>query len=264
LATEKIPGFYKYSHHLLDTESALKFGAAVDEFTSGDIVLGACPGSRLPIPVCEAAFELARRFENEVRSGEIRIKVIFPESLDQAFGGAHIHAKFEEAFAQHKINVLYDVPITEVTETDVLSSEGHKIHHDLLMLVPPFKGNPTLSNYGITDDDEFVLVDGMMRVFHNENVYAVGDNVAFSGPKFAHMAVRQAQTAAANIISEILGEEPKEVYYHEIAAIVDAGGADSIYLHYGIWDEELFRLKKGRLWGLAKEAHSSLWQAQHS
>ena len=49
------------------------------------------------------------------------------------------------------------------------------------------------------------------------------------------MAVRQAQVAAANIVSEIQGEEPKEVYYHQIAAVVDADGPDSIYIHYGIY-----------------------------
>jgi sulfide:quinone oxidoreductase len=264
LATEKVTGFFNFADHLLDPEAALKFRRSMDGFTSGDIVLGSCPGARLPVPICEAAFELARKFEKEIASGDIRLKVLFPESLDQAFGGARIHEKFEQAFAQHKINVLYDVPISKITANEVFSSEGHKIHFDRLMLVPPFTGHPALTHYGITDDEDFVKVDGMMRVFRHENVFAVGDNVAFSGPKFAHMAVRQAGVAAANIISEILGEEPKEVYYHEIAAIIDAAGGDSIYLHYGIWDDELYRLKKGKFWGFAKEMHDSLWQANHA
>jgi sulfide:quinone oxidoreductase len=263
LATEKVSGFYKHSHHLLDPKAAMKFGEAVDRFKGGDIVLGACPGARLPVPVCEAAFEIARRFEKEIESGDVRVKVIFPESLDEAFGGAGVHQKFEEAFARHKINVIYNVPITAVTENEVLSSEGHKIHHDLLMLVPPFKGHSALSHYGFTDEDEFVLVDGTMRVFHHEHMYAIGDDVAFSGPKFAHMAVRQAEVAAENIVAEISGIEPSQTYYHEIAAIVDAGGTDSIYVHYGIWDEELYRLKRGRFWGIAKAAHDTLWQADH-
>jgi sulfide:quinone oxidoreductase len=264
LATEKIAGFYKYSHHLLDPASAVKFGRAIDEFRGGDIILGACPGARLPVPVCEAAFEIAKRFEKEIESGNVRVKVIFPESLDEAFGGAGVHQKFEEAFARHRINVLYNVPIAAVTEDHVLSSEGHKIHHDLLMLIPPFKGNAALSSYGLTDADDFVRVDGKMRIFDLEDAYAVGDNVAFSGPKFAHMAVRQAQIAAANIVSEINGQEPAQNYYHEVAAIVDAGGSDSIYVHFGIWDAELYRLKKGRFWGLAKGAHDALWLASHS
>ena len=264
LATEKVPGFFKYSHHLLSVEAAQRFGDAVRDFKKGDIVLGACPGARLPVPVCETAFRLAKRFESEIESGDVRIKVVFPESVDEAFGGAHINERLEKAFAKHRINVIYGAPIKEVTVDAVLSSEGHTIHHDLLMLIPPFKGHSVMLGHGLTDMDDFVMVNGEMRIHHLENAYAVGDNVAFSGPKFAHMAVRQAQVAAANIASELAGERSRESYYHEIAAIVDASGPDSIYVHFGIWDDELYSLKKGRFWGLAKQAHDALWQAQHS
>lgn len=102
-----------------------------------------------------------------------------------------------------------------------------------------------------------------MRVHEMDRAYAVGDIVAYSGPKFAHIAVRQAKVAAANIAAEMKGEDPNTEYYHEIAAVIDAGGPDSIYLHYGIWDDTLFRLKKGRLWGRAKDAHDAFWRTQH-
>lgn len=131
------------------------------------------------------------------------------------------------------------------------------------MLVPSFQGQPSLCSLGITDDFDFVKVDDRMRVHGLENAYAIGDIVAFSGPKFAHMAVRQAEVAAANILSQIEGEEPGAVYYHEIATIIDAAGPDSLYLHYGIWDDSLYRLKKGRFWGWAKQTHDAFWRTRH-
>ena len=131
------------------------------------------------------------------------------------------------------------------------------------MLVPPFRGNAALRDLNITDEADFVQVDGLMRVHGLEKTYAVGDIVAFSGPKFAHMAVRQAAVAAANIAAEIKGETPAKEYYHEVAAVIDSGGPDSIYLHYGIWDDTLYRLKKGRFWGWAKETHDALWRTRH-
>jgi hypothetical protein len=75
--------------------------------------------------------------------------------------------------------------------------------------------------------------------------------------------VGQAEAAAENIISEIKGEEPGKEYYHEIATIIDAGGPDSIYLHYGIWDDSLYQLKKGRFWGWAKDSHDAFWRMKH-
>jgi sulfide:quinone oxidoreductase len=263
LATEKVPGFFENAQHLLGVKAALKFGELVRTFREGKIVVGLCPDARLPVPVCETAFALAKKFETEMRDGRTHISVIFPNSLAEAFGGANLHKELEAAFKRHGINVLYDIPIHEISFNEVRSTSGHRIQSDLLMLVPPFKGNAALHNLGVTDDSDFVKVDEFMRVHEMEKTYAVGDIVAFSGPKLAHMAVQQAEVAAANIASEIKGEAPNREYYHEIAAIIDAGGADSIYLHYGIWDESLYRLKKGRFWGWAKEAHNAFWRARH-
>ena len=263
LATEKVPGFFEHSQHLLGVDAALKFGELVRNFHEGKIIVGMCPDGRLPVPVCETAFALARKFETQMREGKIRVSVIFPDSLEAAFGGANLHKELESAFERHGISVLYDVPIREISFNEVLSSKKHKIKCDLLMLVPPFRGHAILNNLGITDDADFVKVDGFMRVHGLEKTYAVGDIVAFSGPKFAHMAVGQAEIAAENIISEIKGEEVRKEYYHEIATIIDAGGSDSIYLHYGIWDDSLYRLKKGKFWGWAKDSHDAFWLMKH-
>ena len=51
--------------------------------------------------------------------------------------------------------------------------------------------------------------------------------------------------------------------WRALLAVIDAGGPDSIYLHYGIWDDAMYRLKKGRFWGWAKDAHDALWRTQH-
>ena len=263
LATEKVGGFFEHAHHFLGLRSAARFGDAVRDFREGTIVVGLCPGARLPVPVCETAFALARRFEMEMLDGTVRVKVIFPESLESAFGGASLHRELESAFKRQRINVLYDVPITEIDASEIRSAKNHQIKYDMLMLVPPFRGQAVLNNLDITDESDYVRVDGMLRVYGLENAYAVGDVVAFSGPKLAHMAVRQADVAAANIMAEFNGKEPDTEYYHEIAAVIDAGGPDSIYLHYGIWDDSLYRLKKGRFWGWAKEVHDSFWRREH-
>ena len=263
LATENTPGFFEHAQHLLGVNAALKFGELVRDFHEGKILVGLCPDARLPVPVCETAFALARKFEPEMNSGKVGVSVVFPESLEAAFGGANLHRELEGAFKRHGINVLYDVPIHEISFNEVISANKHKIKCDLLMLVPSFQGQPSLCSLGITDDFDFVKVDDRMRVHGLENAYAIGDIVAFSGPKFAHMAVRQAEVAAANILSQIEGEEPGAVYYHEIATIIDAAGPDSLYLHYGIWDDSLYRLKKGRFWGWAKQTHDAFWRTRH-
>lgn len=263
LATEKAPGFFEYAHHLLDVRSALKFGAAVKDFREGRIVIGMCPGARLPVPACETALALARRFETEISENKISITIVFPESVDEAFGGADIFRELEWAFMKHDINLVKKFPVREITEDKILNDEGRSINHDLLMLVPPFQGHGLIKHLEIEDESEFVEVNEFMQAARLPKTYAVGDCTALPGPKLAHMAVREAEVAAKNIAAEIRGEQPAEVYYHEINTIIDAGNEDSIHLHYGIWDDDLYRLQTGTLWSWAKEIHDSYWQARH-
>ena len=266
LATEKVPGFWEYAQHLLGTKAAREFGETVELFRSGTIIVGMCPGARLPVPVCETAFALARKFKKEIRDGAVKVKVIFPESVEAAFGGASLHKQLEAAFKRHGINVFYDVPINEISFEEIFSTHKHRIKCDLLMLVPPFEGRTIIRRLGepASDDDGYARVNGKMQVRGLERTYAVGDIVAFSGPKFAHMAVRQARVAADNILAEIKGENPGAEYYHEINTIIDAAGADSIHLHYGIWDDKTFSLNKGTFWGWAKTIHDRVWLARHN
>lgn len=274
LATEKIGGFFEHSHHFLGVRAALRFREAVQNFHQGTIVVGLCPEARLPVPVCETAFALARRFKNGIREKRVAVKIVFPESIKTAFGGAGIHRQLQSALDKHGIETVTGFAVREISEKTVISENGEEIGYDLLTLVPPFRGQTVVENIRATDGDgggdrvaddfEFAPVDDQMRVRGLERVYAAGDIVAFSGPKLAHMAIRQAVVVAENISSEIKGKEPKKVYYHEIATIIDQGGAESMYLHYGIWDDVLYQLKEGRFWSWAKEIHDRLWLSSHS
>ena len=213
---------------------------AVKSFEKGHIIVGLAPQAFLPVPVCETAFVLAKKFELQIENENISISVVFPETVKTAFGGADLHLKLEKAFAKHHIKVITDFGVKEVTENAIVSGEGQKINYDLLMLLPPFRGQAMIGKHGFTDESDFVIVDNFLRVQNLEKVYAVGDIAAFTGPKLAFMAVREAQVAAANILSEIQGGIARKIYNHDIALIVDEGGESGIFLHYGIWDDTLY------------------------
>lgn len=258
LATEKVGGFFEHSHHLLGVNAALKFGEAVKSFKKGHIVVGLAPQAFLPVPVCETAFALAKKFAEEIANEEISVSIVFPETIKKAFGGADLHNKLELAFAKHHINVVTDFAVKEISEKEIVSASGQKIDYDLLMLAPPFRGQAAVGKYGFTDESDFVVVDNFLRVTNLEKVYAVGDTASFTGPKLAFMAVRQAQIAAENIASEIQGRMPLKIYQHDIALIIDEGGDDAIFLHYGVWDTTLYGLKVGKMWSQMKNTNNQL------
>lgn len=263
LADERIPGFFQHAHHLLDIAAAKKFGNALKDFSQGQIVVGLSPDAFLPVPVCETAFALSKKFRPEIKKKQISVTAVFPETIKDAFGGANIHWELEKAFEKHGINVVSNFQTSEIEEKRILSNNGKSIPFDLLMLIPPFCGHPNLAKNKFADELGFFEVNGFMQVKGIKNAYAAGDITALPGPKLAQTAIEQAEVAAANVMRLVDGLEPDAFYYHEIDSIIDAGGADSIYLNYGVWDKKMYTLKRGRMWTYIKRMHHKIWKMRH-
>ena len=259
LATERIPGFYEHAHHLLNVDKAMKFGKAISNFHEGRAVIGQCAGARLPIPVYETAFALARRLEENNERERVRITIVSPESIASEFVDPGVALRLQRALDRHQIEFLPGVSIEKLTDRAAITSDGAAINSDLLMLLPPFQGAPAALYHGITNE-AYINVDWSMRVIGVKGMYAVGDCVNFSGPKMGHMAVRQAEVAATNLAAEIEGREPLTHYDHEMRLVIDAGDSDSLYLHKDMWTNEPGTIRQGRFWNWAKRAQEKYWE----
>lgn len=260
LATEKISGFFEHSHHLLTVDKALKFGKAVAGFNRGQAVIGQCEGARLPVPVYETAFALSRSLEERGLRERVKITVVSPDPPGPMFGDGEISAALQNAFHTHGIRYIADFSANEISPGAIMTRSGLELNFNLLMLVPPFAGSPVASALGSTNDG-YLSVDSTMRVVNTDRIYAVGDSVNFSGPKLGHMAVRQAEVAAANLLAEIDGHGPAAHYSHEMRTVIDEGGGDSVYFHKDIWTNEPANVRQGRFWGWAKRVQERYWES---
>jgi sulfide:quinone oxidoreductase len=264
LATERITGFYEHAHHLLNVDKAISFGKAVKKFREGRAVFGQCLGARLPVPVYESAFALACRLEENGERERARITIVSPTTLESELGDLTGAAALKRALDEHQIEFLPNLSIESLTQNSAMTKSGDAISFDLLMLMPPFRGSSAASYVGITNEEGFINVDSTMRVNGCERVYAVGDCTNFDGPKMGHMAVRQAEVAATNLVAEIEGRMPATHYRHELRFVIDELGADSLYLHKDLWTDKQATVRQGRFWSWAKQAHEKYWQVSHS
>jgi len=140
LATERITGFFEYAHHLLDLDGAFKFGEALRNFQRGHIVLGYCPGARLPVPLFETAFALSRLMEGRKEADRSAITIVSHETPEQMFGDAAIGKALSEATQSRGIEFVSDFSIERITPNKLIADDGRAINSDLAMVIPPFTG----------------------------------------------------------------------------------------------------------------------------
>jgi sulfide:quinone oxidoreductase len=253
LATEKVPGFFEYAHHLLGVKAAQSFKQSISEFQEGAIVLGVCPDGRLPIPVCESALALAARFQKEIAEKTVSITAVFPETLDSALAGSGLFRDIENAFAAKGINLVSNFPINYIDDKSVLSDGQGSLPFDLLMLVPPFRGQTPVQHLSSElDSNGFASVNGKMQVDGFDGIYAAGDIVALPGPRFGYMAMRQAKVAAVNLLVELSDETPLLEYEHKVEWLIGEKHTHPYFFHYGVWDNTLADFDENALLGMAK------------
>lgn len=264
LATERISGFYEHAHHLLNVDKAIKFGKDVAEFQEGRVVLGQCPGARLPIPVYESAFAWAELLEAKGKRDRARITVVSPTTLESEIGDAGAAEALKQSLDASQIELLTDFSIESLARNSAHTNTKEAIDFDLLMLVPPFRGSSAAAYLGVTDDEGYIQVNLNMRVVGHERIYAAGDCVNFVGPKMGHMAVRQGEVAATNLAAEIEGRLPAAQYSHEMRFVIDELGGNGLYLHKDVWGNEPAAVRQGRFWSWAKQAQKKYWEARHS
>ncbi|PYS98276.1 MAG: hypothetical protein DMF63_16620 [Acidobacteria bacterium] len=254
LETSSVRGLAEYAHQLLSIEGAERFKKAISEFETGTIVVGLCSGASLPVPVCESALALADAFADSIKAGKVRVKAVFPGSLQEAFAGANLFRNIEEEFRQKGVELITDFEVDVVESDRIKSRTGSVIEHDLLMLVPPFGGQLSLKSAGhVTDISGFANVNSLMQVEGVEHVYAAGDITAMAGPKFGYMAMRQGRVAAANIAAEITEQEPATVYQHTIEWAISERYTGPVFFHYGFWDETLDDFEGDAMFGMARK-----------
>jgi sulfide:quinone oxidoreductase len=265
LATERITGFYEHAHHVLNVDKAIKFGQAAREFEEGKVVLGECPGARLPVPVYESAFALAALLETKGRRERTRITVVTPRTLESQLGDERAATALKKSLDDRRIEVVTNFSIAALTRNCAKTNTGDAIDFDLLMLVPPFRGSSAATYMGVTNDEGYVHVNSNMRLVGAERIYAAGDCVNLVGPKMGHMAVRQGEVAAMNLAAEIEGREPSAHYSHEMRFVIDEiGGSNGLYLHKDMTGNEPATVRQGRFWSWAKQIQQKYWEANHS
>jgi sulfide:quinone oxidoreductase len=264
LATERVTGFFENADHLLTLAGALKFGKAIRKFDGGRAVIGQCAGARLPVPIYETAFALSRFLKASGDRDNTKISIVSPDASDFDFVDTSLSRALDAALARHDIEHVPNFSITTIAPGFVTSADGHEVDFKLLMLLPPFAGPGAVARIGITNDEGFINVDWTMKVPGVERIYAVGDCVNFEGPKLAHMAVHQAEVAAANLAAEIAGHAPVSHYQHDLKMVIDEGGDQSVYFHKELWLDEPSTLSQGRFWRWAKHLHEKYWEAVHA
>lgn len=232
LKREAVPGLDAHTECILWLDDALRVREKLERFPGGRIGVLDVQGSPLACPSYEVALGLHVYLQQRGLRAKTRIFFISHANTPFEQAGPKASAIVAQELQRAGIDWRGGRTLQRVDAGAATFAGGERIEADLWLAFPPSRGtDPLVRAPALADASGFVEVDRTMRSLRFPNVYAVGDAVAFPGPKSGRMAVLQAYVAAHNLARALEGASGRKQYKSHLLCIMELGAGRALFAY---------------------------------
>ncbi|HUZ87333.1 MAG TPA: FAD/NAD(P)-binding oxidoreductase [Candidatus Baltobacterales bacterium] len=250
---EEVPGGAG-AHDFYTMDGATRLFKALQEFEGGKIVIGV---AGIPYKCPPAPVEFVFLLDDYLRSRHIQdrseIKLLSP--LNRAFTIEATSKLVQPILAERGIELtgFFNVETVDPIAKTVSSLEGETMDYDLLVLVPPHRGQKVIEESGLGDERGWVPVDkNTLKHTRLEHIWAVGDTTNIPISKSGSVAHYEASVAAAAIAATVKGEPPPaHVYDGKVMCFLETGKGQATTISFD-YDHPPVSPTPARRWHWAK------------
>ena len=260
LTKDTVPGLVEGSFDFYSLDGALRLREALRTFRGGRIKVGIAgiPNKCPPAPV-EFVFMLDEYLRHRGIRDRSEITLLSP--LNRAFT-IEAASKLVQPLLDERgiaLETFFNVEAVDPTSNTVLSLEGDKAEYDLLVLVPPHRGQQVVENSGLGDAGGWVPTDRTtLQHAEHERVFAIGDATNLPISKSGSTAHFEAPVVASRIASLVRGTAPKANYGGRVMCFLETGGRKATALRFD-YEHPPVPPKPGRIWHMAKWMFNRLY-----
>jgi sulfide:quinone oxidoreductase len=257
IVPEAIEHFDTEAEHFYTAEAALDLRRALDAFTGGRIVVAI---AGMPYKCPPAPLEVSFLIESELRQRGLRdqSEVHFCSPIGRAFTIESVSEMATPIFEKKGIEVhtFFNVEAIDPERKVVQSLEGEELPYDLLILVPPHKGQQFLIDSGLAPaPGGWLPTDrATLQVGGRPNVYSLGDATDLPLSKAGSTAHFEAPVVAERIVAAIQGREVDHKhgdYIGKVMCFFEIGDGKGTLLQFD-YEHPPRPPKPNQLWHLGK------------
>jgi sulfide:quinone oxidoreductase len=257
IVPEAIEHFDTEAQHFYTAEAALQLRHALDAFTGGRIVVAI---AGMPYKCPPAPLEVSFLIESELRQRGLRdqSEVHFCSPIGRAFTIESVSEMATPIFEAKGIEVhtFFNVETIDAERHVVQSLEGEELPYDLLILVPPHKGQQFLMDSGLAPaPGGWLPTDrATLQVGGRPNVFALGDATDLPLSKAGSTAHFEAPVVTERIVAAIQGREVDHKhgdYLGKVMCFFEIGDGKGTLLQFD-YEHPPRPPKPNQLWHLGK------------
>ena len=231
---EEVPGGIA-AHDFYTMQGAVRLQQTLREFEGGTIVVGV---AGIPYKCPPAPVEFVFLLDDYLRARRLReqsqIKLMSP--LNRAFTIEATSKLVQPILAERGIELtpFFNVESVDPVMKTVTSIEGETVEYDLLILVPPHRGQKVIEDSGLGDERGWVPVDkNTLKHVAYQSVWAIGDATDIPISKSGSVAHYEASVVAAEIVATVKGEAaPEHVYDGKVMCFLETGRGEATTISF--------------------------------
>jgi sulfide:quinone oxidoreductase len=231
---DEVPGGIA-AHDFYTLQGAMRLQHTLREFQGGTIVVGV---AGIPYKCPPAPVEFVFLLDDYLRARGIRqrseIKLLSP--LNRAFTIEATSRLVQPILAERDIELtgFFNVESVDPVAKTVTSLEGETVGYDLLVLVPPHRGQKVIEDSGLGDERGWIAVDkNTLKHAKFQSVWAIGDATSIPISKSGSVAHYEASVAAAEIAAAVKGEAPPaHVYDGKVMCFLETGHGEATTISF--------------------------------
>lgn len=234
LVPEEVPGYKGNAEHFYDLEPTLHLKESLKNFQGGKIVVGQ---ASVPIQCPPAPYEFTFLLDAYLRQRGIRDKTdihyVYP--INRVFTIENVAGHIQEYFDEKNINyhTLFNVESVDGEKKKLVSLEGEELDYDLLVLIPPHRGQAVNTSSGLSNDFGYIDVDRYKLTYGDyDNVFVIGDATNLPISKAGSAAHYEAEYLSKKIANETSGGPRPCDYDGEVSCFTVTGANRGMTLHF--------------------------------
>jgi sulfide:quinone oxidoreductase len=234
LMRSAVPGLIEGSYDFYSLDGALRLREVLRSFRGGRIKVGIAgiPYKCPPAPV-EFVFMLDQYLRRRGIRERSEITLLSP--LNRAFTIESASKLVRPLMERRgiKLETFFNVEAVDPPAGAVMSLEGEKAEFDLLVLVPPHRGQQVIVDSGLGDQGGWIPTDRTtLQHEEHDRVFALGDATNLPISKSGSTAHFEAPVVASRIASLVRGTAPKANYGGRVMCFLETGNHRATVLRF--------------------------------
>lgn len=233
LNLEEIPGMAEAGHWFYDLEGALRLRDALRKFEGGRLVMAVGLPHKCPVAPLEFTFmfdEWAR--ERGIR-GQTEIVYTYPVNRSHSIPSVAAWATPEMEKRGIILETMFNMEEIDPANREIRSLEGTSHQFDLLVVIPPHKGDTLGKDSQLAEGGNWYPTDRhTLNLGEYKNIWVIGDATNLPVSKAGSVAHFEAEVVGENLVNLLTGESPAHRYHGKAFCFIESGLNEATFISF--------------------------------